>query len=177
METPGIFLKRLIFKICLCVMCYYRSLGVGPFLPPGWGSLLFLWSSVHEAGWTSSFSGPLPPNVHAAISVFFFFKCGFWISTSDHQACSASTCPSAACFNIIFFLKNGHHEDTMKTTLCWLLRECWMVDGAWVTPAMATVIAFVVLTWCVCSVSFSPQKCHSMQIYHIYIPWRLKVII
>lgn len=32
-------------------------------------------------------------------------------------------------------------------------------------PVMATVIILVVLTCWVCSVSFFPQKCHSMQIY------------
>lgn len=148
-------------------MCDYRSLGVGLLLPPRWGPLLFLLSSIYEAGWTSSFAGPWPPTVHVAVSISL---CGFWKSTSDDQACSPSICPSGAIsmapyFDIIFCLKNSHHEDAIKTTLCWLLRGWWMVDEAWLMPFMATVIILVVLTWWVCSVSFFPQKCHSMQIY------------
>lgn len=154
MKTTVIFFEEfnIFFEIFLYIVCDYKFLGVGPFLPPRWGPLLFLLSSIYEAGWTSGFAGLWPPNVHVAISISLW---GFWISTSNHQTCSPSICPSGAIslapyFDIIFFLKNGHHKDARKTALCWLLRGRWMADEAWLMPMMATVIILVVLTWWFC---------------------------
>lgn len=148
-------------------MCDYRSLGVGLFLPPRWGPPLFLLSSIYEAGRTSGFAGPWPPNVHVAVSISFVWLLNINLRSSDlfTQHLPLWSHLSVTLFWYHFFLKNGHHKDERKTTLCWLLRGRWMVDEAWLMPVMATVIILVVLTWWVCSVSFFPQKCQSMQIY------------